>query len=309
MKRVFLAAIVLAAACGDNDTVAPDPTEGLVLDEQDGRVSGTFAAPDGATVTFTSEEIGDEIIDITVRVNGMILTALHSYKDGVTELDGFTGDAIDTVMTEDDHATLAALSAALTGLGDELSLELETLRRSVSVWSGFPTTMPLRHLALAEADRSYTSICSQRWTYQPATADCDYGAAGLDVTKHDQVWINNDGDPCSGSLNNDGTAVYVPAAGTYYACDSSYGYCSSVNVNISSAGWYCFEPMHDTRLEAQYGNCYGNCGAGCEGSGTQFTVDCKNHDQCVRSGHVMVSGYCDDDFSDTIDDEYNAPNC
>ena len=85
--------------------------------------------------------------------------------------------------------------------------------------------------------------------------------------------------------------------------------CSRYTVSVPSAGWYTgVEIDHDTRVEYSYGNCYGVCGAGCPGT-YQFTVDCVNHDQCVRNGHVLASGYCDDQFSAASDDWASAPNC
>ena len=77
----------------------------------------------------------------------------------------------------------------------------------------------------------------------------------------------------------------------------------------SLAGWWAgVEVNHDTNVEYAYGNCFGACGAGCPGS-YQFTVDCVNHDSCVRNGHVMASGYCDDQYTSALDDWASAPNC
>ena len=59
------------------------------------------------------------------------------------------------------------------------------------------------------------------------------------------------------------------------------------------------------------GSNYGNCGT--SSSGSQFTKDCTNHDQCVRTakhgGHAMASMYCNDQFSSCVDDEASAPSC
>jgi hypothetical protein len=78
---------------------------------------------------------------------------------------------------------------------------------------------------------------------------------------------------------------------------------------VPSAGWYVgVEVDHDTRVEYSYGNCFGVCGAGCPGS-YQYTVDCLNHDTCTRNGHVLASGYCDDQFTAASDDWASAPDC
>lgn len=59
------------------------------------------------------------------------------------------------------------------------------------------------------------------------------------------------------------------------------------------------------------GDNYGNCGT--SSTGSQFTRDCTNHDQCVRTskhgGHVMASMYCNDQFTSCTDDEAFAPSC
>ncbi|TNE92102.1 MAG: hypothetical protein EP330_02820 [Deltaproteobacteria bacterium] len=56
---------------------------------------------------------------------------------------------------------------------------------------------------------------------------------------------------------------------------------------------------------------HGNCGT--SDYGTQYTWDCTNHDQCVRTskhgGHVLLSLYCDDQFLSCTDDELLAPSC
>jgi hypothetical protein len=63
--------------------------------------------------------------------------------------------------------------------------------------------------------------------------------------------------------------------------------------------------------ESFNGSNYGNCGT--SSTGTQFTKDCTNHDQCVRTtkhgGHVITSLYCDDQFTSCIDDNTFAPSC
>lgn len=56
---------------------------------------------------------------------------------------------------------------------------------------------------------------------------------------------------------------------------------------------------------------YGNCGT--SDTGSQFTKDCTNHDQCVRTskhgGHALASLYCDDQFTSCVDDEAFASSC
>jgi hypothetical protein len=63
--------------------------------------------------------------------------------------------------------------------------------------------------------------------------------------------------------------------------------------------------------EAFNGSNYGNCGT--SSTGSQFTTDCTNHDQCVRTskhgGHALASLFCDDQFTSCVDDNTFAPSC
>ncbi|TNE86469.1 MAG: hypothetical protein EP330_22285 [Deltaproteobacteria bacterium] len=65
------------------------------------------------------------------------------------------------------------------------------------------------------------------------------------------------------------------------------------------------------RIGHEFDGCnHGNTGTSC--SGTQFTQDAVNHDQCVRTskhgGHSLASLWCDDQFVSCVDDEISAPS-
>jgi hypothetical protein len=159
-------------------------------------------------------------------------------------------------------------------------------------------------MRLVEENRSWTSLCYAKNSYYPGSHDCNIAGFWDDRTTLDDVWLSSDG-----NLGGpDGVAWYFPAGGSYQCCSGSSS-CSRYSVSIPSAGWYTgVEVDHDTRVEYTYGNCFGVCGAGCPGS-YQFTVDCVNHDQCVRNGHITSSGYCDDQFTSASDDWASAPDC
>ncbi|CAB9521371.1 expressed unknown protein [Seminavis robusta] len=97
---------------------------------------------------------------------------------------------------------------------------------------------------------------------------------------------------------------------TYYAYISMHasGPCSGGTYFWTGTAWSCYEPDHDPNVEYAYGDCFGRCGEGC-GSGTQFTLDCADHDSCVRFGHDILSLWCSDEFQATVDDALFAPNC
>jgi hypothetical protein len=87
---------------------------------------------------------------------------------------------------------------------------------------------------------------------------------------------------------------------------------------ILGSSYECYEPDHDPNIWYAYGECFGRCGGGCcgasgllctpDGVGT-YTMDCLDHDLCVRFGHSLASWWCDDEFAYTTDDYAFAPNC
>ena len=69
-------------------------------------------------------------------------------------------------------------------------------------------------------------------------------------------------------------------------------------------GWTT-TPYNHAVQPSEYGDCYGRCGSDC-GSGTVYSVDCVNHDSCVRNGHAVASAYCDDEFTACVDDTLSS---
>lgn len=302
MKNVILLALALAACAESPDTQKPEApaADELVVTATDKGVTGTL----GET-TFKSEMATDDVLDIQVNVNGMVMTALVDFKSGVIEYDGYTAaSGENTQMTDEDRAALVHLEAGLAQLQGELPFALDKLRSFVATEAEHPTTVDLQDIRLVEENRSWTSLCYAKNSYYPASHDCDTGGFWIDATTLDNVWLSSTGD----LGGPDGVAWYFPSGGSFQACSGSL-WCSRYSASVPSAGWYTgVEVDHDTRVEYSYGNCFGVCGAGCPGS-YQFTVDCVNHDQCVRNGHITSSGYCDDQFTAASDDWMLAPNC
>jgi len=297
----LLLALALAACTESAETQKPEAAaEELVVTPTEKGVTGSL----GAT-TFTSEMATEDVLDIQVNVNGMVLTALVDFKTGVIEYDGYTAsNGENTQMTDEDRTALVQLESGLATLQGDLPFALEKLRSFVATEAEHPTTVDLQDIRLVEENRSWTSLCYAKNSYYPASHDCDTGGFWIDATTLDNVWLSSTGD----LGGPDGVAWYFPAGGSYQACSGS-SWCSRYSVSVPSAGWYSgVEVDHDTRVEYSYGNCFGVCGAGCPGS-YQFTVDCLNHDSCTRNGHVLASGYCDDQFSSASDDWASAPNC
>jgi hypothetical protein len=299
MTKAIAVALVLAACADSPQTQKPDVEE-LVMTGTDTSVTGSY----GAT-TFSAEMATSDVLDMKVTVNGMVITALVDFKSGVIEYDGYTAATGDsTQMTDDDRTALLDLETAFAQLEGQQPFAVEKLRGFVATWAEHPSTVPLQDMRLVEENRSWTSLCYAKNSYYPASHDCNIGGFWIDATSLDNVWLSSDG-----NLGGpDGVAWYFPGGGSYQCCSGSSS-CSRYSCSIPSAGWYVgVEVDHDTRVEYSYGNCFGVCGAGCPGT-YQFTVDCVNHDQCVRNGHITSSGYCDDQFSSASDDWASAPDC
>jgi hypothetical protein len=301
MTKAIAVALVLAA-CAESPqqpSRSPDADE-LIITGTDTGITGSYG-----TTTFSSELPSPTVLDMKVTVNGMVITALVDFNSGVIEYDGYTAATGDTTqMTDDDRAALVDLEAAFAQLEGDQPVAVTKLRGFVATWAEHPTTVPLQDMRLVEENRSWTSLCYAKNSYYPGSHDCDSGGFWTDQTTLDNVWLSSTGD----LGGPDGVAWYFPGGGSYQCCSGSWS-CSRYSCSVPSAGWYVgVEVDHDTRVEYSYGNCFGVCGAGCPGT-YQYTVDCLNHDTCTRNGHVLASGYCDDQFSAASDDWASAPDC
>jgi hypothetical protein len=267
-----------AAAPGAGPDPNPPTVEGTLertADEQ--ALRGTLTAETGR-VEFRVANAGPSILDVQVKVNGAVLTGTVDRDDEVLEMDGFVdGSGAETQLREEDRALLAALHRQLPALASERGedqMRAEVLEKFVSLWVQSSDTFALPRSAHGEENRGWTSLCSSCNQYLWATHDCSN---------------------CGENAAN---------------C-SSYGMVGSrdaTTLTWRNNQWEAYSPDHEPYLY-QRGACYGNSGPGCPGPFQQLTVDAHNHDQCVRNGHMTVSGWCDDEFSACVDDELFAADC
>ncbi|RKG91588.1 hypothetical protein D7V97_41780 [Corallococcus sp. CA053C] len=296
-KALGVVAALLMWGCGgagpEAPAASPGSPDGLSLQSEAGVTQGTWGH-DGQSVSFASREVEPGVYRLEVRLKGLTLTGLLDPASGVTTLDGFAdANGQDTQVVDADREVLAAFYQALNqGLpaGDAAAPEAMYLRRAVGLWAQQPTSVTLKRTVMGEQGRGYTMLCSYakcggkntgscggtyNW-YSYAKHDCNNG--GFDVAKNQQIAQLGDHTTCGGD--------------EYY---------------LNGSTWVCGEPDHWSRPKV-LGNCFGRCGGGCGGD-TQYTLDATNHDGCVRNGHVLASGYCDDQFVSASDDELLAPNC
>lgn len=303
MRKVLGAAATLVLfACGTG--TAPEQTEpetrgveqseeGLVLNEAPGEVSGHFGRGE-VEARFSSREVEPGVYRLEVRVNGVTLSGLMDPAEGVSVLDGFAdASGADTQLLDEDREVLSRLYGALNArlpAGDAATPEAMYLRRAVSVWSQYPSTVRMQRTVMGEQGRGYTMLCSYAKCNGRYTGTCNGTYNWYSYAKHD---CNKGG--FDAAINQQ-----IAQLGDHYSCNGDEYY-------MSGGDWKCGEPDHWSRPKV-VGNCFGRCGGGCGGD-TQYTLDATNHDGCVRNGHMLASAYCDDQFVSAVDDELFAPNC
>lgn len=270
---------MMAVGCTADATDATD---------QEGPVFGELRRDPALTIDRRADQVSGSIIDDGVDIQFSSMERGEGVFDVRVELNGlvltahYDGDSqvLDGVNAEDGSPTIltdedrAAVRRLLAGLEAEL----------------FP---PIDHVTSKEeydALRNHTPaeerlfrVVDVQWSQWPTTL------------------------PLRIELSAEATRGYTSWR-RYASTNTTVTGCHDCNV-CSWSGDCC-----DTGKKlGEYfnGSNYGNCGT--SSSGSQFTKDCTNHDQCVRTtkhgGHAMASLYCDDQFASCVDDELSAPSC
>lgn len=273
MKRFLMAAglSLFFVACAGS----PESTPGtLAVQTSTGSLKGSYGLGD-STVKFQSTETAPGVFDVVIELHGMTLSALIDRNRQVAEADGFAQDGAETQLVDADRDALRSFVSALSEQLDTDSDGVASiLARLASNWSQMPETVPLQRQVAASENRGWTSLCSSKGAYVTATHDDNnYGKNNPRSTSYGHV-----------GLRSSSTEYYV--GGRWITTGQDH-----------VAGLY------------ERGSCYGNCGAGCPGGNQTLTVDCHNHDQCVRNGHALASLWCDDEFTSASDDEFFAARC
>jgi hypothetical protein len=283
--------IACAAQSGDptpsstGGGAASEADKSMTVSQSEGKITGTWVH-EADTVSFDAALVSGNTYAVTVKARGLTLDATIDPSTGSASFDGFaTTNGGDTQLTKQDMPVLAAFAKAVDAhfanavkAGDKTAA---VLSHSAQAWGEWPSTMTLQRRVLGEEGRSYTSICGYIGQIYNTTHDC---------CTH---WY----DPCTEhDMWSSGSSVHS------YIGDYGTG-----TTWVWSNGWQSWSVDH-WNWPYEYGDCFARCGADC-GGGTQYTVDCGNHDNCVRNGHWIGSPYCDDQFADTLDDALYAPNC
>lgn len=281
-KFLALAVIVgsVGMGCAVNSSSAPEPgktgetTEKLELVRTEKKISGTYVSDAGEKVTFEAVAQDKEVYEIDLKLRGLTLDATIGYADRTSTLDGFaTDNGRDSQLLAEDQALVLKFSKAINNaLAGTKNRTEEMLGSASSLWSETPPSLKLNRRVMGEEVRDITSLCGVVGSSYGASHDCWSGG----------WWASNTSQNAYVGYWTDPTYYW-----RNYWSTSSYDH----------AGW----PW-------EYGNCFGECGAGC-GNAQRYTTDCHNHDGCVRNGHSMASPYCDDQFTSASDDYLWAPNC
>lgn len=289
--------VALFAACADDaqgpEASAPGVDEvgdggPLQLSLADGAAHGALAVG-GESLAFASEPQGEGVYALTLKVRGVTLDATVDFANRSSSFDGFGAQGDDVLLDDEERELVASLYRALNDRAPAGAPEaFKVLRRAVGVWAEHPTTVPLGRLVYGDEGRGYTMLCSYAKCGGSFTGSCS-SWNWFNYAKHD---CNRGG--FDSTINQQSAQL-----GDHFTCSGDELYFKN--------GWICGEPDHFSRPQV-VGNCFGRCGGGCGGD-TQYTLDATNHDGCVRNGHVLASGYCDDQFVSASDDELFAPDC
>jgi hypothetical protein len=248
--------------------------DGLTLTTfEDGKLVGTYASAT-ESVGFESVAQPNDVFEVTIKLHGLVLDGTIDVANHTSSLDGYAAaNGGDTQLTEADRKVVEEFGKVIDArFGADAKGVGNVLSRITSMWSQQSPTVTLNRRVMGEEGRGWTSICGSVGQIYNATHDC---------------WSYDDWN------SNSSQYAYVG-----YATGSTYYWRN---------GWSTSSYDHAS-WPYEYGDCFGRCGADCGGS-TQYTVDCHNHDGCVRNGHSIASLWCDDEFASASDDWAFAPNC
>lgn len=288
--------VASAAACaGSSEPSSQEPivtTEGAKLSVDSmttERVAGTFALA-GDTVSFASVLAEPGVYELTLKVHGVTLDSTIAFDDHTSSFDGFTATGEDTALRDADRTALASLYRAINEqLPKALPQSGIVLRRALGIWSENPESVRLDRTIFGDEGRGYTMVCSY--------AKCDGSYTGGCSAWNYYSYAKHD---CQHGDSSNSINQQIAQLGDHYSGTGDERY-------YNGSSWVWGEPDHWSHPHVT-GNCFGRSGNGCGGD-TQYTVDATNHDGCVRNGHALASGYCDDEFTSASDDELYAPDC
>ncbi|WP_281557713.1 hypothetical protein [Thalassomonas sp. RHCl1] len=292
MKTIKLAALLLtilplSLQADTNSKRLPEPLEikidrenisGVFWGQGEQNILGKALAVQGEKRTqlhFSSMQIAPGQFELALVVHGKSLTASVDKDSKSAKLSALDAKGQAVFLNEKDRLQLTALlkTYELQGYGKQNDAA-NMLKRLLSLWAQTPDSVSLQRTIDGVSTSAYENLCSYN---------------GLELA------ASHDGNQCG----------YDDPECTSLALVGSRG---SNTESFINGQWTTAVPDHIPNVR-QRGECYGNCGGGCPSGNQILTRDCLNHDQCVRNGHSLISGWCNDDFTYTFDDAMFAPEC
>lgn len=277
LTTVALALVALVGCAGNAQDPAPSESaaksEGkLEISITDAKVAGSWTLGDDKVV-FEAVKNEGEVFVIDFKFRGLMLDTTVDKAGSVASMDGFAlENGGDTQILDADREVMAKFVQALEQIPSDSPTSAILTRRVASLWSQTSPSLKLDRRVMGEEGRGYTSLCGYIGSVYNSSHDCWSGgwwASKTSVHSYVGYWT----DP------------------TYYW-----------------RGYWSTDDYDHASWPYEYGQCFGRCGGSC-GSDQDYTVDCHNHDNCVRNGHSLASAWCDDQFMSASDDEMFAPNC
>jgi hypothetical protein len=293
IPRVMLGAgiglIIATAAPGtlQAQPLGAPPADGdLVITSRDqNKVVGRYAVA-GSLVNYDARRTGTDSADLTLRVNGVRLTATVDFAahSGSWRGDGqILGSGGKSALAGMERALARQIKPKISPVGPHEAL----LYRAVTYWSEAPAGFALigdSVNGVTESDKA-KPIPAGETVRRPGDKCLDPVTGELSAAACQQS-------------NEDGI-LYTGCSGSAWACHD--------------ANDHCFTCASETIGKAA--NCQGRCGAGCcvpDGLGI-YTYDCLDHDTCCRYHGGCVNpwdGECGDEYGEADDDFFWAyDNC
>ncbi|MCO4747298.1 MAG: hypothetical protein KC912_21040 [Proteobacteria bacterium] len=223
-----------------------------------------------------------------------------------------------------DNGSLLTFQGVETGDGVDVNVELSGMSLSAKtndagmVLDGFATDTLEPTLITAEDRAAMARLAAAlEAEFYPSiahvTTKAEYDAVRAMTPAEERLFSAVEGLwsqwPASTPLNFDIGSAEIERGVTevHYYADNAYYMGGSHD--CWDCDWWDADCTDYKRIGHAFDGCnHGNSGTSC--SGTQFTVDAVNHDQCVRTskhgGHSLASAWCDDQFASCIDDEASA---
>ena len=266
--------LALASCAGDvdhnNEPVfgASTGDSDLVMARTANSVEGVLTEDNGAEITFESTEVEPGVVVVDVTLNGMTLHAEYDWQDA--HFDGLDGEGEPTLITDMDRASLARLTAALEA---EFYPPIYHVQNRAQYDA-------LRNTTLAE-EKLFSSV-EGIWSMWPSTQPLAHQAARKDFEEirshYNFRYYTKDADTYIPVSQHDCPDIWLVNDG----CERSDADCQ----DYKAVGRYFDGANH------------ANCGI--SSTGSQFTKNCADHDQCVRTskhgGHNIASPFCSDEL-------------